>query len=114
MYHQNGKVPLKVKLEQYVYDYTAYIMEKLAEEGVHPEWVQVGNEVSYGMLYPSGSNQTNDFTQTYKYLNSGYDAVKQSVQIQKVVTHLTHGSGIAHFAWFFENFYYKMWRKKQT
>ena len=64
------------ELEQYVYDYTAYIMEQLAEEGVYPEWVQVGNEVSYGMLYPSGSNQTNDFTQLTNYLNSGYDAVK--------------------------------------
>lgn len=48
------------ELEQYVYDYTAYIMEKLAEEGVHPEWVQVGNEVSYGMSY-------------YPYWTSSYD-----------------------------------------
>ena len=92
------------ELEQYVYDYTAYIMEQLAEEGVYPEWVQVGNEVSYGMLYPSGSNQTNDFTQLTNYLNSGYDAVKSVSPNTKVVTHLTHGSGIAHFAWFFENF----------
>ena len=91
-------------MEQYVYDYTAYIMEQLAEEGVYPEWVQVGNEVSYGMLYPSGSNQTNDFTQLTNYLNSGYDAVKSVSPNTKVVTHLTHGSGIAHFAWFFENF----------
>ena len=29
------------ELEQYVYDYTAYIMEKLAEEGVHPEWYRL-------------------------------------------------------------------------
>lgn len=92
------------ELEQYVYDYTAYIMEQLAEEGGYPEWVQVGNEVSYGMLYPSGSNQTNDFTQLTNYLNSGYDAVKSVSPNTKVVTHLTHGSGIAHFAWFFENF----------
>ena len=56
------------------------------------------------MLYPSGSNQTNDFTQLTKYLNSGYDAVKSVSPNTKVVTHLTHGSGIAHFAWFFENF----------
>ena len=92
------------ELEQYVYDYTEYIMTQLAEEDIYPEWVQVGNEVSYGMLYPSGSNQTNDFTQLTKYLNSGYDAVKAVSPNTKVVTHLTHGSGISHFAWFFENF----------
>lgn len=34
------------ELEQYVYDYTAYIMTQLAKEGIYPEWVQVGNEVS--------------------------------------------------------------------
>ncbi len=92
------------ELEQYVYDYTQYIMTRLAEENIYPEWVQVGNEVSYGVLYPSGSNQTNDFTQLTRYLNSGYDAVKSVSPDTKVVTHLTHGSGISHFEWFFENF----------
>lgn len=92
------------ELEKYVYDYTRYIMTELADEDIYPEWVQVGNEVSYGMLYPTGSNQSNDFTQLTKYLNSGYDAVKSISPNSKVVTHLTHGSGISHFAWFFENF----------
>lgn len=92
------------ELEKYVYDYTEYIMRQLANEDIYPEWVQVGNEVSYGMLYPSGSNQTNDFTQLTKYLNSGYDAVKAVSPNTKVVTHLTHGSGVSHFAWFFKNF----------
>lgn len=92
------------QLQQYVYDYTYYIMNQLANEGIYPEWVQVGNEVSYGVLFPSGSNQTNDFTQLTAYLNSGYDAVKAASPTTKVVTHLTHGSGIAHFSWFFENF----------
>lgn len=92
------------ELEKYVYDYTKYIMTELADEDIYPEWVQVGNEVSYGMLYPTGSNQSNDFTQLTKYLNSGYDAVKSISPNSKVVTHLTHGSGISHFAWFFENF----------
>jgi len=92
------------ELEKYVYDYTKYIMTQLASENIYPEWVQVGNEVSYGMLYPTGSNQTNDFTQLTKYLNSGYDAVKAVSPDTKVVTHLTHGSGVGHFAWFFENF----------
>lgn len=92
------------ELEKYVYDYTKYIMTQLASEKIYPDWVQVGNEVSYGMLYPTGSNQTNDFTQLTKYLNSGYDAVKSVSPNTKVITHLTHGSGVEHFEWFFENF----------
>lgn len=89
------------ELEKYVYDYTRYIMTELADEDIYPEWVQVGNEVSYGMLYPTGSNQSNDFTQLTKYLNSGYDAVKSISPNSKVVTHLTHGSGISHFCMVF-------------
>ena len=58
------------ELEKYVHDYTEYIMTQLANEGINPEWVQVGNEVSYGMLFPTGSNQTNDFAQLTKYLNT--------------------------------------------
>lgn len=104
MFHQNGKGASASELEKYVYDYTKYIMSELAHENIYPEWVQVGNEVSYGMLYPMGSNQTNDFTQLTKYLSSGYDAVKSVSPNTKVVTHLTHGSGVSHFAWFFENF----------
>ena len=38
------------------------------------------------------------------YLNSGYDAVKAVSPASKVITHLTHGGGIGHYEWFFENF----------
>ena len=55
-------------------------------------------------LYPYGSNQTGDFEQLTAFLNSGYDAVKAVSPNSKVVTHLTHGSGILHFEWFFSNF----------
>lgn len=92
------------ELEKYIYDHTFYIMTRLKEEDLVPEWVQVGNEVSHGILFPSGSNTTNDFRQLTRYLNSGYDAVKAVCPESKVVTHLTHGGSIDHFEWFFHNF----------
>lgn len=92
------------QLEKYLYDYTSYIMNRLANEGIYPEWVEVGNEVSYGILFPTGSNQTNDFAQLTRYLNSGYDAVKSVSPSSKVITHLTHGAGVSHYNWFFDNF----------
>ena len=33
------------EIEKYVYDYTYYIMNFLGENGITPEWVQVGNEM---------------------------------------------------------------------
>lgn len=91
------------ELEKYVYDYTEYIMTQLKNENIYPEWVQIGNEVSHGMLFPTGAT-TNGFEQLTKYLNSGYDAVKAVSPNSQVVTHLTHGGGIEHFEWFFSNF----------
>lgn len=92
-----------VELEQYLYDYTYYIMHQLAEENIYPEWVQIGNEINYGILYPFGSISTGDFTQLTRFLNSGYDAVKAVSPNSKVVTHLTQGRHYD-YDWFFDNF----------
>lgn len=93
----------EIELEQYLYDYTAYIMTQLANADIYPEWVQIGNEVSHGILFPTGAT-ANGFEQLTRYLNSGYDAVKSVSPNSKVITHLTHGGGIEHFEWFFSNF----------
>lgn len=95
------------QLSQYVYDYTYYIMNQLASEGIYPKWVEVGNEVNAGILYPYGSSMTN-FERMTEYLNSGYDAVKAVSPNTKVVTHLASVSSDAvvegNFTWFFDNF----------
>ena len=91
------------ELEKYVYDYTYYVMSQLAEENIYPEWVQVGNELTSGMLLPYGSS-TSNFSQLAKYLNSGYDAVKVVSPSTKVVTHLAHGHDIEGYKWFLDQF----------
>jgi arabinogalactan endo-1,4-beta-galactosidase len=42
------------ELNQAVYDFTANAIQKLAEAGAMPDMVQIGNEVSSGMLWPAG------------------------------------------------------------
>lgn len=91
------------ELEKYVYDYTHYVMSRLAEENICPEWVQVGNELTSGMLLPYGSS-TSNFGQLTKYLNSGYDAVKAVSPSTKVVTHLAHGHDVEGYEWFLDQF----------
>lgn len=86
----------------YVYDYTYYIMNQLAQKNIYPEYVQVGNEINSGMLLPYGS--TSNFSQLTGLLNSGYDAVKAVSPDTKVVTHLANGQNNATFRWFFDNF----------
>lgn len=87
---------------KYVYDYTYSVMKQLADNGVYPEWVQVGNEINSGILLPYGS--TNNFEHLTWLLNSGYNAVKAVSSSSKVVTHLANGHKNDTFRWFFDNF----------
>jgi arabinogalactan endo-1,4-beta-galactosidase len=38
-----------------VYNHTFEVIDTLKKAGVTPEWVQVGNEIPGGMLWPDGS-----------------------------------------------------------
>ena len=42
------------KLEELVYEYTKDIMKKLVNQGTTPEYISLGNEMQYGILYPYG------------------------------------------------------------
>ncbi len=90
------------ELQKYVYDYTYYVMNELKAKGIYPEWVEVGNEISNGILFPYGS--TDNFSQLASYLNSGYDAVKAVSPGTKVITHLANGQNYEFYQWFLDKF----------
>ncbi|GAC1593727.1 MAG: glycosyl hydrolase 53 family protein [Hymenobacter sp.] len=83
-----------------VYDHTYSVMSSLKANGVYPEWVQVGNEIPNGMLWPEGS--TSNFSQLAQLINKGYDAVKAVNATSKVVIHLDKGNDNARFRTFFD------------
>ena len=57
-----------------VYAYTYSVLDRLAEEDLLPEMVQVGNEINPGFLLPYGSRD--DWAQLSKLLKSGIRAVR--------------------------------------
>ena len=85
-----------------VYNHTHEVLNALKTAGVTPEWVQIGNEIPGGMLWPEGSNATS-FTQLAQLLNKGYDATKAINTAIKVVVHIDKGNDNARFRWFFDN-----------
>ncbi|TGE29178.1 glycosyl hydrolase 53 family protein [Hymenobacter metallicola] len=88
------------QLQQDVYDHTYSVMSALKANGVTPEWVQVGNEIPNGLLWPEGS--TANFAQLTQLLNKGYDAVKAVSPASQVVIHLDKGNDNARFRSFFD------------
>jgi len=87
-------------LKQALYDYTADVMNALKTAGVTPQWVQVGNEIPSGFLYPEGS--FTNWAQMVQLLNKGYDAVKAVSSTSKVILHIDRGNDNARFRWWFD------------
>lgn len=84
-----------------VYNHTFEVISALKNAGVTPEWVQVGNEIPGGMMWPEGS--TDNWKQLGQLLNIGYDAVKAVDKNIKVIVHVDEGNNNAKFRTFFDN-----------
>jgi len=84
-----------------VYRHTYEVLDTLKSVGIKPEWVQIGNEIPGGMLWPDGS--TNNWPQLAQLLNKGYDATKAVDNSIKVIIHLDEGNNSKKFRTFFDN-----------
>lgn len=88
-------------LKTSVYNHTVDVLTALKNNGVTPEWAQVGNETNDGMLWPEGKASTNmnNFAQL---VNAGYDAVKSVSNTTKVIVHVSNGFDNSLFRWMFD------------
>lgn len=77
-------------LKQRVYHHTKEVLTLLTDNGIYPEWVQVGNEINPGLLLPKGDLK-NAPEAMVSFLNAGYDAVKECCPDCQVITHLAGG-----------------------
>ncbi|MCF4123477.1 arabinogalactan endo-1,4-beta-galactosidase [Antribacter sp. KLBMP9083] len=100
------------ELAQHVHDHTAEVMQALTAAGVNAEYVQVGNEINPGMLWPYG--QTWDvvpgdgvdgaqWDSLALFLTAGHDAVKEVSPGTQTILHLTNiNNGIGSLTWWFD------------
>lgn len=95
------------QLQQDVYDYTADVMKALKNKNITPEWVQTGNEIPSGMIYPDGylfkESGKEDWHSLATLINRGYDAVKAVSSTSKVILHIDQGNDNGRFRWWFDN-----------
>ena len=77
-----------------VYSYTLRVIDAMIDAGATPDFIQVGNEVTYGMLwptghcYPNGGNYgTGTFANFANYLKKGIQACHERCPSAKIVVH---------------------------
>lgn len=81
--------------------YTSDVLRMLRAVGVRPEWVQIGNEITGGMLWPLGKyDQWDNLAQLLK---AGHDAVKSVDERIQVMLHLDSGGNNATSRWWFDS-----------
>ncbi len=88
------------ELVRHVYRYTRHTLRMLKRDGVHVAWVQLGNEINSGLLWPMG--HTPAFSNIADLVNAGYRATKDVYPKALVVLHLANGYDNADFRWFFD------------
>lgn len=102
-----------IQLNDSVYFFTKNIVEE-----INPDYIQIGNEINNGFLWPEGS--TKNMNQMIALLKSGVKAVRETNSNSKIII---HHAGCNNTEWFFNQIklvdydiigisYYPMWHGK--
>jgi arabinogalactan endo-1,4-beta-galactosidase len=80
------------QLTEAVYSFTKHCLEVAIREGVAPEMVQVGNEITNGILWPVGKLWVDDKRGNYenltRLLDAGCRACRETLPSAKIMLHL--------------------------
>lgn len=103
-------------LAKAVYEYTKKILTVLKKMKLEPFMVQVGNEITNGLLWPHGNRSYDKRTKEYNYdslyfnpdltmiLNAGITAVREILPDAKVMIHLDNGGNHQLYLDWFDGF----------
>lgn len=94
-----------------VQSYSQAVVAHLIDNGVHPEYIQVGNEINSGLLWPDGKNwgdNTGGFDTLAALLKAGVAGIQQAesdggvTTPAKIILHLAEGGNNSSFRWWFD------------
>ena len=89
------------ELEEAVYTFTRDTLNRLKEEGLLPDMVQIGNEIRSGLLFPEG--ELPDYAGMVKLVNAGIRGARAvaDADTMKIMIHLDQGG---RYSWLHEWF----------
>lgn len=92
------------QMAQRVYEHTLDVMAGLRDQGTPPAMVQLGNEITDGMLWPSGRLSTGGRANLASYLAAGRRAVLDASRGRppRIMLHIDRGGDNATSRWFFD------------
>lgn len=94
-----------IQMTDAVAEHTADILRSLKDNNIDIAWVQLGNEVNNGMLWPLGKVEDKTAGHFISFINVGYNTVKDFFPEAKVILHVSNGHDAGLFDWFFNLMY---------
>ena len=91
------------RLEYAVYDYTLAMLRNFRTEGVFPDMIQVGNELSNGLLWPDGKRP--NYENIAWFVSAGIRAVRAVDQDMPIMIHLDNGGNYALYREWFDSYF---------
>jgi arabinogalactan endo-1,4-beta-galactosidase len=88
-------------LKKALYDHTFDVCNSLKAQGTPPDMMQIGNEITNGMLWPDGKNGQS-FDNLAELLNEGQRAAKDCSPETLVMFHLDNGGKNEMYRWWFD------------
>ena len=85
-----------------VFDHTLDVLTYLKDNGIDVTWVQVGNEVTNGMLWETCRVKGQDAANFVKCFNAGYSAVRRVYPDAAVILHVDNGWKMETLEWYFD------------
>lgn len=92
-------------LRKAVFEYTRDTMKAFGEAGVYPEMVQIGNEISNGMIWPDG-RLPGQWDELAALVKAGIEGVRASAggrPMPRIMIHIDKGGDSSATKWFFDN-----------
>lgn len=90
------------ELEKAVYDYTADTLKNLGQSGVMPDMVQIGNEVTNGLMWPYGRKP--EYDNIARFISAGIRAARSVDSSMKIMIHLDNGGRNDLYREWFDNY----------
>lgn len=84
-----------------VADHTSDVLNTLKDNGVDVTWVQVGNEVTNGMLWEKGRVKDQSASGFAKLFKAGADQVKEVYPNASVILHIDNAWNLPTLQWFY-------------
>lgn len=89
-------------LVEAVYAYTAQVLSALRDRGATPQYVAVGNELTYGLLWPLGRSPR--YGTIARLLSAGIRAVREQAPDALVMLHLDNGGNNELYRTWFDHY----------